>query len=81
MNRVRPLVRGLVLYRFLILLFRDLMPNAHHLFWVELLMEVESLHDAADFLADFVCAPVGHREERLLSVRALIQAAIERGIR
>jgi hypothetical protein len=44
-------------------------------------MEVESLHDAADFLADFVCAPVGHREERLLSVRALIQAAIERGIR
>jgi hypothetical protein len=46
-----------------------------------LLAEVESLHNAADVLADFVHAPVGRREERLLSARALIQAAIERGVR
>jgi hypothetical protein len=50
------------------------------LFWVELLAEVESLRDATDVLADFVCAPAGHREEHLLSARALIRAAIERGV-
>jgi hypothetical protein len=44
-------------------------------------MEVESLRDAADVLADFVRAPAGHREECLLSTRALIRAAIERGVR
>jgi hypothetical protein len=44
-------------------------------------VEVESLRDAADVLADFVRAPMGHREEHLLSARALIQAVIECGIR
>jgi hypothetical protein len=47
--------------------FRDLMPNAHLLFWAELLVEVESLCDAAHVLADFVRAPTGHREERRTS--------------
>jgi hypothetical protein len=42
---------------------------------------VESLHNATDVLADFVHAPAGRREERLLSAWALIQAAIERGVR
>jgi hypothetical protein len=42
---------------------------------------VESLRSAADVLADFVHAPAEHREERLLSTRALIRAAIERGVR
>jgi hypothetical protein len=41
---------------------------------------VESLRSAANILADFVRAPAGHREERLLSARALILAAIEHGI-
>jgi hypothetical protein len=41
---------------------------------------VESLCSTADILADFVHAPAGHREERLLSVRALIWAAIKRDI-
>jgi hypothetical protein len=50
-------------------------------FGVELLVEVESLRDAADVLVDFVRAPAGHREEHLLSTRALIRAAIERGVR
>jgi hypothetical protein len=50
-------------------------------FWVELLVEVESLCDIADVLADIVHAPVGRREECLLSARALIRAAIERGVR
>jgi hypothetical protein len=44
-------------------------------------VEVESLHSTVDVLANFVRAPVGHREERLLSVQALIRAAIERGVR
>jgi hypothetical protein len=43
--------------------------------------EVESLHGAADVLANFIRAPAGHREERLLSARALIRAAIEHGVR
>jgi hypothetical protein len=51
------------------------------LFWAELLAEVESLHDAADVLADFVHAPVGRWEECLLSARVLIRATIERGVR
>jgi hypothetical protein len=49
------------------------------LFWVDLLVEVESLRDVADGLADFVRAPAGHQEECLLSARALIRATIERG--
>jgi hypothetical protein len=44
-------------------------------------MEVESLHGAADVLANFICAPAGHREEHLLNVRACIRATIERDIR
>jgi hypothetical protein len=44
-------------------------------------MEVESLHSIADVLANFVHAPVEHREERLLNARALIRVAIERGVR
>jgi hypothetical protein len=44
-------------------------------------VEVESLRSAADVLANFVRAPAGHREERLLSAWALIRAAIERGVR
>jgi hypothetical protein len=50
------------------------------LFWVELLVEVESLHNTVDVLTDFVRAPVGCQEERLLSARALIQAVIERSV-
>jgi hypothetical protein len=42
---------------------------------------VESLYSATDVLADFVHVSIGHQEERLLSVRALIWAAIERGVR
>jgi hypothetical protein len=42
-------------------------------------MEVESLCDVADVLADFVCASAGRREERLLRTRVLIRAAIEQG--
>jgi hypothetical protein len=42
---------------------------------------VESLRSATDVLADFVHAPAGRREERLLSAWALIRMAIERGIR
>jgi hypothetical protein len=42
---------------------------------------VESLRSTADVLANFVYAPAGHREERLLSGRALIQVVIERGVR
>jgi hypothetical protein len=45
-----------------------------------MLAEVESLHSAADVLVDFCRTLAGHREERLLSVRALIRAAIERGV-
>jgi hypothetical protein len=41
---------------------------------------VESLRSAADILADFVRALAGHREERLLSARALIRAVIEHAI-
>jgi hypothetical protein len=41
---------------------------------------MESLRSATDVLADFVHAPAGCREERLLSARALIRAAIERGV-
>jgi hypothetical protein len=44
-------------------------------------MEVESLHSAADVLADFVHALAGHREERPLSTRALIQATIKHDVR
>jgi hypothetical protein len=51
------------------------------LFWAELLAEVESLHDATAVLADFVRAPAGCWEERLLGVRALIRTAIKRGVR
>jgi hypothetical protein len=51
------------------------------LYWAELLVKVESLRSAANVLADFVRAPTGHQEERLLSTRALIWAAIERGVR
>jgi hypothetical protein len=39
------------------------------------------LYSATDVLADFVRAPVGRWEERLLSVRALIQAVIECDVR
>jgi hypothetical protein len=46
-----------------------------------LLTEVESLRDATDVLANFVRAPAGRQEERLLSARALIRVAIECGIR
>jgi hypothetical protein len=42
---------------------------------------VESLYSAIDVLADVVHVSTGRREERLLSARALIQAAIERGVR
>jgi hypothetical protein len=42
---------------------------------------VESLRSVANVMADFVHAPAGRQEERLLSARTLIQAAIERGIR
>jgi hypothetical protein len=70
-----------VIYRFLFSLSElVLKSNAHHLFWVELLTEVESLCDAADVLVDFVHALAGHREERLLSAQALIRAAIEHGV-
>jgi hypothetical protein len=48
------------------------MSDLCRLFWAELLMEVESLRRAADVLVDFVHAPTGRREERLLSARALI---------
>jgi hypothetical protein len=41
---------------------------------------VESLRSATKVLANFIRAPVGRREERLLSAWALIRAAIERGI-
>jgi hypothetical protein len=44
-------------------------------------VEVESLCSAADVLANFIRAPMGHREECLLSARALIRAVIERGVR
>jgi hypothetical protein len=47
------------------------------LFWVELLVKVESLRDVTDVLVDFVHAPVGRREECLLGTRALIRAVIE----
>jgi hypothetical protein len=43
-------------------------------------MEVDSLRSAIDVLANFVCALAGRREEHLLSVRALIRAAIERSV-
>jgi hypothetical protein len=43
-------------------------------------MEVESLRSAVDVLVDFVRAPARHREERLLSARALIWAMIERDV-
>jgi hypothetical protein len=46
-----------------------------------LLAEVESLCSTADVLDDFVRAPAGHREERLLSAQALIQAAIKCDVR
>jgi hypothetical protein len=45
-----------------------------------LLAEVESLHSVADVLANFVRAPAKRREECLLSARALIRMAIERGV-
>jgi hypothetical protein len=41
---------------------------------------VESLHGAADILANFICAPAGYREECLLSAQALIRVAIERDV-
>jgi hypothetical protein len=50
------------------------------LLWVELLVEVESLRDTADVLADFVHALAGHREEHLLIARVLIRAVIECGV-
>jgi hypothetical protein len=56
------------------------MSDVCRLFWAELLTEVESLRSTADVLSDFVCAPAGRWEERLLSARALIRAAIERGV-
>jgi hypothetical protein len=43
-------------------------------------VEVESLCSAADILVDFVHALLRHREEHLLSTRALIRAAIEHGV-
>jgi hypothetical protein len=71
-----------VLFHFLFLLFWSILKsNACCSFWVELLVEVESLCDATDILADFVHTSVGHREEHLLSVRALIRVAIEHGFR
>jgi hypothetical protein len=53
----------------------------HPSFWAELLVEVESLRDTVDVLVDFIRAPMGRREERLLSARALIRAVIKRGVR
>jgi hypothetical protein len=44
-------------------------------------VEVESLHSVIDVLADFMRAPMGHREECRLSAWAQIRAAIERDIR
>jgi hypothetical protein len=67
-----------VLFSLFWLIFKS---NAHCSFWAELLTKVESLRDAADVLADFVCAPAGRREKRLLSARAMIRAAIERSVR
>jgi hypothetical protein len=58
----------------------DLMSDVCRLFWAELLAEVESLRSTADVLVDFVYASAGRREERLLSARALIRAAIECGV-
>jgi hypothetical protein len=46
-----------------------------------LLVKVQSLRSAADILANFMRTPVGRREERLLSARALIRVAIEHGVR
>jgi hypothetical protein len=43
-------------------------------------MEVESLYDAANVLADFVRTLVGCQEERLLSAQVLIRAMIERDV-
>jgi hypothetical protein len=45
-----------------------------------LLVEVESLHSAADVLANFVRAPAGRWEDHLLSARVLIRAVIELGV-
>jgi hypothetical protein len=42
---------------------------------------VESLRSAADVLVDVMHALAGHREEHLLSARALIRAAIEHSVR
>jgi hypothetical protein len=42
---------------------------------------VESLRSITDILTNFVHALAEHREESLLSARALIRAAIERGVR
>jgi hypothetical protein len=41
---------------------------------------VESLRGTTDVLANFIHALAGHREEHLISVRAHIRAAIERGV-
>jgi hypothetical protein len=40
---------------------------------------VESLRGAIDVLANFVRAPAGRREERLLSVRAATERGARRG--
>jgi hypothetical protein len=45
-----------------------------------LLVEVESLRDVTDVLANFVRAPIGLREEHLLSVWALFPAVIEHDV-
>jgi hypothetical protein len=41
---------------------------------------VESLRSAADILANFIHALARHREERLLSVRALVRVAIKHSV-
>jgi hypothetical protein len=55
----------------------DVISDVCHSFWAELLAEVESLHSAADILADFIRALTRRWEERLLGTRALMQAVIE----
>jgi hypothetical protein len=57
------------------------MSDVYHLFWAELLAEVESLCSAAVVLANFVRALARRREERPLNDRALIRAVIKHGVR
>lgn len=47
----------------------------------EALAELQSLQEAADDLANFVHALMGHRQERLLSARMCVRQAIESDVR